>query len=150
MADERDLSVSHFVSTRRFVSPRVDEAPSIESESGAVGQHLIEIGVGEAARLLSLVLGVHHGNWTAPHPPDEIRAQLHALCDVEVVLTVLQTHRSAVPRERVAQGDADEVLEYPRHVEQEPAREEGAARLLERARREHDLGQPQGHVVAGV
>ena len=67
------------------------------------------------------------------------------------MIPVLIVHAPAVSRyECLAQGHGDEVLEQPRHVQEEAVHSHGAGFMLNGGRAQDEFGQPQRRVVAGV
>ena len=67
------------------------------------------------------------------------------------VIPVLIVHAPAVRRyECLAQGHGDEVLEQPRHVQQEAVHGHGPGFMLNGGRAQDEFGQPQRRVVSGV
>jgi hypothetical protein len=54
---------------------RIDQMSLGDAEDGAVSQQLVEIGLGEAAGLLGLVLGVDHEDNSVRRAPQEVQAR---------------------------------------------------------------------------
>ena len=67
------------------------------------------------------------------------------------MILVLIIHAPAIRRyECLAQGHSDEILEQPRHVQQEAVHGHGPGFMLNGGRAQDELGQPQRRVVSGV
>ncbi len=61
MADDLDAGPAHNVMCEFLATLRVDKVSAVKTEDRAVGEQLVQVGVGVAGWFLGLVLGVHDG-----------------------------------------------------------------------------------------
>lgn len=150
VAQDRHVGAEHAVASGDAGAFSVDEVPYRKSESGAVGEHLVGIGVRVAAGLLRLVLRVDDSPGCSVRVlPHDVGFEFDSSFFVKVV-PGLSEHAAASRGQRLSQRDGEELLEHERHVEHEPVDDQSTLLLVERAAAEHELTEPQSRLVACV
>ena len=62
MTEDLDAGVADYVAGGLPVALGVDQVAAVQIEDGAVGEQLVQVGIGVAGWLLGLVLGIDHGD----------------------------------------------------------------------------------------
>lgn len=89
-------------------------------QSGAIGQHLVDIGRRGASRPLLLAVGVEHGHWFATADPDEVGPGPNGAGIVEVGAVLAAGAADAPVAQRLGDGRGHEVFEHRRRSNRKP------------------------------
>ena len=116
------------------------------AEGGAVGEHLVEVGVGPIVVLHPLVFGVKDGGRSSVPFPDEIGADAELPHRVEMT-GVLVAQPASIGFECAAERDGEPVFECLVEVEEESAGRGGAGRLIDASSGENDPSQSECRLV---